>query len=94
MVGILEAIRFSCGYTLTGLSVFQCLDSQRPPAIRVFRFLEVLRFRMVVLLEATGIRMVGLLEASRFSMVRFLKAPWYSYSWTLRGPLVFVWLDS
>ena len=38
--------------------------------------------------------MVRLLEDLGFRMVRFLEAPGYSYGWNLRGPLVFVWLDS
>ena len=40
-------------------------------------------FREARLLELLKIRMVGLSEASR-----------YWYGWSLRGPPVFVWLDS
>ena len=39
--------------------------------------------------------MVGLSGAlPGIRMVGFLEAPRYSYGWTLRGPPVFVWMES
>ena len=75
---LLEAPRYSYGWTLRGFPVFVWLGSQKPTGFRTVRLLEVIRFRIVVRLETPGIRMVGLLEDLCFRMVRFLVAPRFS----------------
>ena len=58
-------------------------------------FLTLPGFCMVGLLVSLPcIRVVRLSEAPDARMVGILEAPRVSYSWFLRRPLVFVWLDS
>ena len=83
MVGLSKAPHAILMVGLLEFPVFVWLDSQRLPGFRMFRFSEVLRFRMVVLLEAPGIRMVGLLDGPRCL-----------YGWNLRCSPVFVWLNT
>ena len=64
---------------LSEVPVFVWLDSLRPPGSRMFGFLEVLRFRMAVLLEAPDTRIVGHLEGpSAFVWLDSWRPPWSS----------------
>ena len=58
MVGLLEALRFSFGWTLRDPLVFEYLDTQMPPGHRIVEIFESPGFRIVGLLGSPGFRIV------------------------------------